>query len=455
MATFEEIDESLIINEAVKIDNSIEYFQYHEYTPQSQENLDSKGSTIQITINATDEYINPSKSYLVIKGKLVRSDNNNPHAANTEIALINNAMMYLFSEIKYEIGGKIMERITDPGQTTSMIGYLTQPDDYSTSSGLKSCWSKDTTNNANSIEFAESVAAPAAGYIPAKNPNYNQGFASRKGLLMSSNPRGNFSFVIPFDHIFGFGEYTKVMYGQKHSLSLTRMTSDNLSIHRADGVQDGKIALNYIAWKVPIVKPSKTALNILDDIIIKKEYLPVAYSARYSESKNVTQTRTFDWTLNVTAGIEKPRWIIVGFQTDKNETQQQNPAVFDHVNLTRAHVNLGSDKYPDCDIISNFQTNDYSELYEMFDNFKKEYYSFNSLVGGTQVNFPAFKSLYPIIVFDVRRQSESLQSTAIDVKLKFFFNEPVPANTMAYATIISNKMGQFGSDGKKLFMLIN
>jgi hypothetical protein len=452
MTTFENIDESLTINEAVKIDNSIEYCQYHEYTPQSQENLDSGGSTIHITINATDSYINPSKSYIVIKGKLVRNDNNNPYAANTEIALINNAMMYLFSEIKYEIGGKLMERITDPGQTTSMIGYLTQPDDYSTSSGLKSCWSKDTTNNASSSEFD---ALAAAGDIPAKNAQYNQGFAARKGLLMSTNPRGNFSFVIPFDHIFGFGEYTKVMYGQKHSLSLTRMTSDNLAIHRANGVQDGKIVLNYIAWKVPIVKPSKAALSILDDIIIKKENIPVAFSARYSESKNVTQTRTFDWTLNVTAGIEKPRWIIVGFQTDKNETQEQNPAVFNHVNLTRAHVNLGSDKFPDSDIITNFQTNDYSELYEMFDNFKKEYYSFNSLVGGTQVNFPAFKSLYPLIVFDVRRQSESLQSTTIDVKLKFFFSEPVPANTVAYATIISNKMGKFGSDGKKLFMIIN
>jgi hypothetical protein len=356
-----------------------------------------------------------------------------------------------------------MERISDPGQITSMIGYLSQPDDYSTSSGLKSCWSKDTTNNANSSKYSRlpnanipaNAAIDAGTLTPLDNPNYNQGFASRKGLLMSSDPIGNFSFVIPFDHIFGFGEYTKVMYGQKHSLSLTRMTSDNLAIHRAAGVQDGKITLNYIAWKVPIVKPSKAALNLLDNIIFNKEYLPVAYSARNSERKNVTQTRTFDWTLNVTAGIEKPRWIIVGFQTNKDQTQEQNPAVFDHVNLERTHVNLGSDKYPTSDIITNFPINDYSELYEMFDNFKKEYYSFNSLVGGTQVNFPAFKSLYPLIVFDVRRQSESLQSKVIDVTLKFFFREPVPANTIAYATIISNKMGKFGSDGKNLYMIIN
>ncbi len=240
MTTYQTIDDSLNILEQINIDDSIESLQFHDYTPQSQQNLDVSGSTIKIDINASDTYINPSKSYVVIKGKLIRSDNNQPYAANVEIALVNNAMMYLFSEIKYTIGDTIMERISDPGQITSMIGYLSQPDDYSTSAGLKSCWSKDSTNNANSIEFEASALAPAAGYIPTKSPLYNQGFAARKGLLMSANPRGSFSFVIPFDHIFGFGEYNKVIYGVKHSLTLTRKTSDNLAIHRANGVLDGK-----------------------------------------------------------------------------------------------------------------------------------------------------------------------------------------------------------------------
>ena len=43
----------------------------------------------------------------------------------------------------------------------------------------------------------------------------------------------------------------------------------------------------------------------------------------------------------------------------------------------------------------------------MFDDFKKEYYCIDSLVDGTQVNVPAYKSLFPIIVFDVRRQKET------------------------------------------------
>src|SRR5206468_10769437 len=108
-----------------------------------------------------------------------------------------------------KIGETIMETITSPGQVTSMFGYLSYPDDYNTSAGLMSCWCKDTTNHANSAKYVASPAAPAAGYIPGENPNYNQGFAARRAFLMSAQPRGSFSFLIPFDHVFGFACYNK------------------------------------------------------------------------------------------------------------------------------------------------------------------------------------------------------------------------------------------------------
>ena len=41
------------------------------------------------------------------------------------------------------------------------------------------------------------------------------------------------------------------------------------------------------------------------------------------------------------------------------------------------------------DIIADFTRNEFLKLYEMFDDFKKEYYGIDSLVGGTQVNVPA------------------------------------------------------------------
>src|SRR5215469_5779726 len=394
MATLKIQDNSLDILEPIAVDNSIESWQYCDYTPQSQSNLDRRGSPIKIFINASDNCLIPSKSYLLIKGQLVRNDNGNPFDANAEIALVNNAMMYLFSEIRYSIKDMEIERISEPGQATSIFGYLSLPDDFSTSAGLERCWSKDTTSSASSKEFND---IPAGGGPVNKNTNYNQGFAARRSFLMSSNPRGSFSFVIPFEHIFGFGEYNKVIYNDvNYELSLTRTSTDTLAVYRANGVPDGKISLNSITWRVPHVKLDRVAEEKFRDIILDKKIIPVAFPARTVESSIVPRARTFTWRTNVVSGIEKPRWIIAAFQTDKINSQEQNPAIFDHVNLTNAHVMLNSERYPINDVICNFPSNDYSVYYEMFDNFKKDYYGFNSLVGGTQVNFPAFQSLFHI-----------------------------------------------------------
>ena len=114
-------------------------------------------------------YTLPPKSYINIKGQLRRNDSDNPYAAANEIALINNAMMYLFTEVKYDLDSTNIEKLSSPGQITSLFGYLSQPDDFSTSAGLKYCWNKDTTTHASSAEFAASAAAPAAGYTPARS----------------------------------------------------------------------------------------------------------------------------------------------------------------------------------------------------------------------------------------------------------------------------------------------
>jgi hypothetical protein len=351
----------LNILEPIKIDESIESYQYYEYTPQSQENLDT-GTPIQININAHDSYIIPSQSYLVIQGQLVRKDNGNAYEANDQITLVNNAMMYLFSEIKYSIGGVEMERLINPGITTSIMTYLSQPDDYSTSAGLLSCWSKDTTDHADSNDFDVIPAGPiAANFRPTKNPNYNQGFAVRRGLLMSANPRGSFTFVIPFSHMFGFAEYNKAIYGVKHSLTLNRYQDNNLALYKADAnVADGKIKLTNITWRVPQIEIEISEKASLQKIIETKKLIPISYCARNDESINVSQgVRAFQWRLSVTSGVEKPRWIIVGFQTNKDLSQQQNPTIFDHVNLSNVCVELNSARYPSTDLITNFQTNNY------------------------------------------------------------------------------------------------
>jgi len=197
MTSTEVHDEMLDINEPHLYDESISSMNFYEYTPQTQANNNTAGQQISMIINNQDIYTLPSKSYISFKGQIRRADNNNAYAAANEITLINNAIMYLFTGIKYELGNTIIEFINYPGQTTSMLGYLSYPDDFSTSAGLTCCWSKDTCDSANSSIYSQSFEAPAAGFTPAENPTYNQGFAIRKGYLFSSDPLGCFEFHIP------------------------------------------------------------------------------------------------------------------------------------------------------------------------------------------------------------------------------------------------------------------
>ena len=130
-------DDCLDITEPFVYDESIQSLQYFEFTPQTFANCNTVGHPIKIYINAQDVYTLPSKSYINIKGQLRRNDNNNPYAAADEVALINNAMMYLFTEIKYDLDNTNIEKLSSPGQITSLFGYLSQPDDFSTSAGLE------------------------------------------------------------------------------------------------------------------------------------------------------------------------------------------------------------------------------------------------------------------------------------------------------------------------------
>ena len=69
-----------------------------------------------------------------------------------------------------------------------------------------------------------------------------------------------------------------------------------------------------------------------------------------------------------------------------------------------AYITLNGVKYLHDDVVSDFARNDYVGLYTMFNNFKKYFYWYDKLLGGSQVNFLAFKSMFPILVFDLMKQ---------------------------------------------------
>jgi len=111
-----------------------------EYESQNPAALNS-GQDIQIDIHNQDIYTHPTRSCLLVEGRL-SSTGNAAYTAATLISLINNAISYLFSRIRYHINNQEIENIMSPGQVTTMKGMLIYGDDFSKAEGLNMCWQR-------------------------------------------------------------------------------------------------------------------------------------------------------------------------------------------------------------------------------------------------------------------------------------------------------------------------
>ena len=110
------------INKTLKIDESVESLRYVEYEP-TNTSAYNNSTDITVDIGAQDNFVLPCKSYLLVEGKLKPSaDGNFDTKAN--VALVNNAVPFLFSKITYLLNGSEVESISDPGQATLMRNIL-------------------------------------------------------------------------------------------------------------------------------------------------------------------------------------------------------------------------------------------------------------------------------------------------------------------------------------------
>ena len=437
----------LQITEDIPADDSIYEYEYKEYNPIVGTNL-NRGSIV-LTIESQDIYTHPAESFLVIDGQLLvppPAVAAGPYADADVVSLINNGIMYLFSDVRYHLASHEIEVLQNPGQATTMLRLLKYPDDFTKSQGLNQLWLPDTNiannNEANKVDNL--------GY--KKRHNY---------IIQRANPKGTFSFKIPLKHFLGFCEdYKKILYGMQQRLTLTRTNDDN-AIFRSGATVAGIVRIDKIRWFMPHVIPSDAYRLQLDKIIEKKEKIPVGYRMLQCDTSQVpTNQKTFTWRLGVKSSPDIPRFIIVGFQSGKNNNQEQNPAIFDHLYVRNIYVTLNAKRYPDTDYDNDFNKNQYSRIYGDASSFRKKFFNMDELVSNSGIEPIDYKRLFPLYVFDVSKQSEKLKTSVSDIHIKAFFdNDPaggnnLPADTMAYAVIISDRLFHFVSDGSKITNIV-
>lgn len=441
-------EEILTIKEGYINDDSVESFQYIEKdTDQGIGSLNNQ-TELTITFQNQDGWLFPSDSYLRIEGTFKTAANANV-ANNSAVAFVNNGLMFLFSNAKYFLGTHQIEYFENAGITTTIHNYLTKSRNYM---GDNWFWVPDR----------------GSATADANNESWRI-----RNLLINPQAAGgvwNFSATLPLRDIFCFcNDYKKVIYGMQHKISLRR--NDNTrALFRTDNAvavsgiypalvaiaNDAAVNITTLKWVMPYVVPSLAKQDELLSIVNEREPVPLAFLNKRSESVHVPQATTFNWKLQLTGGIERPRFLVFGFQTGRGADQTTNNASFDvdGLNVISAYVLLNGIRYPYSDVGTDYATNKYTKWYYEYLRFFNKYNRDN--MGEACLSYVDFIKVAPLYVFDVSNQPEKLKNTTIDVTLNMTFAAAAPNNTVAYCVTYFDSMYTLtGDNNKQIIQMFN
>lgn len=375
--------------------------EYHTHTPYASSKL-KNNDEIRIPIQHQDVYTLPSESYLYIEGKVTKKDGSD----GTVVPFISNAMAYLFEEIRYELSGIIID-------STKRVGVS------STLKGLAS-FSPHEKNQLRTSGWSQ--------------PEYDD---------FKPATTGYFDFCIPLRMLLGFAEdYKRILINVKQELVLLRAATDYDLIKGATGATsttlEWKMDLQKIVWRVPHVRlADEHRVTLLKQLNSDREIVLPFRNWEMHEYPTLPKSKRQSWAVKTSNQIEKPRYVIVAFQTKQKNEITANAGTFQTCKLTNIKLFLNSQFFPYDNVSVEFSKNRYSVLYDMYARFQSSYYGSTNqpLLSPEQ-----FQSKAPIVIIDCSKQNESVKTSTVDIRLEMEFEEEVADDTSAYCLILHDSI---------------
>ncbi|XP_055307050.1 uncharacterized protein LOC129571300 [Sitodiplosis mosellana] len=282
------------LHNAIGAEEAITSIQHHAYNPYT--NSFNNNDEIRIVIQHQDLYVLPHESYIYIEGRvLVDTAAADAEAAAREVPnFVNNAAGFLFDEIRYELNGFPIDCCKNVGITSTLKGYAS----YKPSSMNRlhmAGWKK------------ESNQPGSAGYI---------------------------NFCIPLKSIFGFAEdYRNIIMNAKHELILLRSRSDINCFVVANNLST--IQIDKIQWRIPHINVADAAKIKLLKVLDRQQ--PILLHFRTWELFEYPVLPTINnhiWSVKASSSLNTPRYIMVAFQTNRNNRIEADKSRYDHCALS-------------------------------------------------------------------------------------------------------------------------
>lgn len=373
--------------------------QYHTYSPYSTSF--NNNDEIRITIQSQDLYILPSDSHLFIEFIVARrtpapNEENAPTFPTFFIA-------HLFNEMRYELEGVEIGRCKLPGITTTMKNFI-------------SC----KTENMEILKLF----------------NLHSG----DNVIM-----GTHRMLVPLKFVFGFcDDFNQIILNSKHELILVRHRTD-ASMYIGDAGTNLMFTINKIQWEVPHVTLSDETKLLMLRTIARNDSLLIPFrSWDLYELPVIPQTTRHTWSVKTTSKVNKPRFVIVGLQTNRANVSNRDPSLFDHCNITNMKLSLNNERFPYDDYNLNFNDGNCQELYLALTKIQRAYY--NGTGGNLPiVDWPSYSNFLTrtLFTFDCTRSDESIKTGMVDVRIEIESSQNIPANTSAYCLIIHDNLFRY------------
>ena len=402
--------------------NDIHKSKITKYKPNNMGTMNTVNTNINIILNREKNHLNLRDSYLEIEF-VVSDDAGGVFANDANIRLVNYGMMALFSSIKLETsGGRTIEYIDHCHPNLLMYKLLTSTGDVYESGFVRNQGNRDSQLKDDHI----------------------------------AAQRGHMYMMIKMSDLFGFvNDLEKIIYGLGFKLILKRNNNDR-ALYRVNAnlgavANDGNIEIRDISWCKPSIDPSNDNRIIVQKGLNKKNNLDFSYYERKTFYKNVPNATNFLFDLGKESGMERPQYIIVGFENNNVNEQTHDASTFDVMNVTECYCKIGSEFYPEDRMNINYGPNNYNEAFKEIVSFNKDY---NGLPHNIKpyINHRKFKSNYRIYVLDTRYQRDHIGPQPIQLNFKF---SAAVANVICHALVLTRKVISVNSDGNKMVDIIS
>ena len=244
---------------------------------------------------------------------------------------------------------------------------------------------------------------------------------------------------------YGLG-FKLILKGNNNARSLFRVDADPDRV-----ANDGIIEIRDISWCVPSIDPSNDNRIIVQQGLNKKNNIDFNYYERKTFYKKVPTATNFLFDLGMQSCMERPQYIIIGFENNNFNQQTHDASTFHIMNVTECYCRIGSEFYLEDRVNINYSTKNYNEAFKEIVIFNKHY---NGLPRNIKpyINHRTFKSSFRIYVFDTRYQNDHIGPQTIQLNFKF---SAAVADVICHALVLTRKVISVNSNGKKMVDIVS